>query len=147
MLILWRTLLIILCCFAALICYPNYTSGAIAVTITWAVIAFFIMIGLTVASRAILIGKSHIFNTVFDILFIIAFLYILLNILPLKGGKTPYTYLKRGIYPTMKDIDTGLAKFGIVDQKNAFTQIKEDINEIGNNLNEVKTMIIQEHND
>ena len=147
MLILWRTILIILCCLATLICYHDYSNGAIAVTITWAVIAFFIMIGLTVASRAILIGKSHIFNTIFDILFIIAFLYILLNIFPLKGGKTPYTYIKKGIYPTMKDIDAGLAKFGIANQKDAFTQIKEDISQIGNDLNEVKTLVLQEHKD
>ena len=147
MLILWRTILIILCCFAAIICYPDYANGALAIMLTWAVIAFFIMIGLTVATRAVLIGKSHIFNTVFDVAFVIAFLYILLNIFPLKNGKTAYTYIKKGVYPTMKDIDTGLAKLGITEQKDIITQIKKDINQIGNDLSEVKTLVVEEHKD
>ena len=147
MLVLWRTLLISLCCFAVVICYPYYSDGAITIMFTWAVVAFFIMLALTVITKAILLGQSHIFNTLFDIVLVVVFLYILLNIFPLLGGKTPYMRLKKQIYPTMQEIEVGLENLGLTKRKEALELLQRNINDITNDLKQVKELIKQEHND
>ena len=147
MIILWRTLLIILCCFAVVICYPQYEDGAITIMFTWATIAFFIMIALTVITRAILLGQSHIFNTLFDIALIIGFLYVLLNVFPLLNGKTPYMLLKKKIYPTIQEIEVGLDNLGMSKRKTNLEQLQQNINGITNDLKQVKNLISKEHKD
>ncbi len=147
MLILWRTFLISLCCFAVIICYPHYADGALTIMFTWAVVAFFIMLILTIVSRVILLGKSHIFNSLFDIALVIVFLYILLNIFPLLDGKTPYMRLKKKIYPTTQEIETGLENLGLTKKKEALEQLQNSIDTITNDLKQVKTLIKQEHKD
>lgn len=147
MLILWRTLLIALCCFAVTICYPYYTDGAMTIMFTWALLAFFVMIGLTLITKAILLGRSHIFNSLFDIALIAGFLYVLLNIFPLLDGSTPYTRLRKHIYPTMQEIEDGLENLGLTKKKDALEKLRGDITEITKDLNQVKTLISQEHKD
>lgn len=147
MLILWRTLLISLCCFAVLICYPYYADGAITIMLTWAVVAFFVMLGLTIITKAIVLGRSHIFNTLFDITLIAAFLYILLNIFPQLDGSTPYMRLKKKVYPTSQEIEVGLENLGFNKKKKTFEELQNNINEITEDLKQVKTLITQEHKD
>ena len=147
MLILWRTLLISLCCFGVVICYPYYADGAVTIMFTWAVIAFFIMFALTIVTKAILLGQSHIFNALFDIVLVIGFLYVLLNIFPLLSGKTPYMLLKKQIYPTIQEIEVGLENLGLTKRKEALEQLQQNISGITNDLKQVKDLIKQEHND
>ncbi len=147
MLILWRTLLISLCCFAVLICYPYYADGAITIMLTWAVVAFFVMLGLTIITKAIVLGRSHIFNTLFDITLIATFLYILLNIFPQLDGSTPYMRLKKKVYPTSQEIEVGLENLGLNKKKKTFEELQNNINEITDDLKQVKTLITQEHKD
>ena len=147
MLILWRTLLICLCCFGVTICYPYYADGALTIMLTWAVIAFFIMLGLTIITKAILLGRSHIFNSIFDIALVIGFLYILLNIFPQLDGTTPYMRIKRGVYPTAQEIEVGLENIGLTKRKDAFNKLHNEINDISKDLSQVKTLILQEHKD
>ena len=147
MLILWRTFLIILCCIAVLICYPYYANGAITIMLTWAIITFFAMLVLTIVTRAIVLGRSHVFNTLFDITLIVVFLYILLNIFPQLDGTTPYMRLKKGIYPSSQEIEVGFQNLGLTKRKKTIEELQNDINEITNNLKQVKTLITQEHKD
>lgn len=147
MLILWRTFLICLCSFAVIICYPAYAKGALTVIFTWAVVAFFIMLILTLLTKAIYIGKSHIFNSFFDIALIIAFLYILLNIFPLSDGTTPYMRIKKGIYPSKQDITTGLENLGLTQKDKALEKLQQNIGEISVDINQVKTFIVKEYKD
>ena len=147
MIILWRTLLIIACCFAVIICYPHYANGAITIMITWAVIAFFTMLGITLIAKALLLGKSHVFNSLLDIAIIIGFLYILLNIFVQIDGTTPYNRIKKNIYPTSQDIRNGLKNIGLNENKKALNQLQQNINEVSNNLEKVKTIITKEHKD
>ena len=120
MLILWRTFLIALCCFAVIICYPNYANGALTIMFTWAVVTFFVMLILTLVTKALYIGKTHVFNSLFDIALVIGFLYILLNILPLIDGKTPFMRIKKGIYPTAQDVNKGLENLGLTKKEENF---------------------------
>lgn len=145
MLILWRGILIALSCFAVLICYPHYADNAIKIMVTWAGIAFVITVIVTIVSKALLIGKVHFFNTILDIAIVILFLYILLNIFPQLNGKSPYSRLKKGIYPTANDIDTGLKNLGLRTREETMDELKQGIDEVSNNINEVKNLIIQEH--
>lgn len=147
MLILWRTLLISLCCFAVVICYPYYADGAITIMLAWAAIAFITMLILTIITKAILLGRSHVFNTLFDIALVIGFLYVLLNIFPLLSGKTPYMLLKKKIYPTTQEIEIGLENLGLTKRKEALEQLQKNINGITNDLKQVKELISKEHKD
>ena len=147
MIILWRTLLIILCCLAVAVCYPYYADGAVTIMITWAGIAFFIMLALTLITKAIVLGRSHIFNSLLDIALIVGFLYILLNIFIQLDGSTPYMRIKKHIYPTSQEIEIGLANLGLTENKDAFYKLQENISEVTNNLEQVKTIISKEHKD
>lgn len=145
MLILWRGILIILCCFAVLICYPDYTDNALKIMITWAGLSFLAVTILTIVSKILLIGRIHFVNTLLDIAIVIAFLYILLNIFPQIDGKSPYLRLKKGIYPKTEDIDKGLAKLGLRTSKETIQDVKESVEEVSNNVNEVKNLILKEY--
>ena len=147
MLILWRAILITVCCFAVLICYPAYAENALTIMLTWAGMAFIIVTILTILFKALLIGKIPFFNTLFDIVFVIAFLYVLLLIFPQIDGKSPISKLKKGQYPTMQEIDKGLAKLGLKTNKETAQELQQGINQISNNVNEVKTLILKEHKD
>lgn len=146
MLILWRGLLITLCCFAVIICYPHYGDNAIRIMVTWAGIAFVITTVLTILFKALLIGKWHFFNTILDIVIVILFLYVLLNIFPQISGKSPYSRLKKGKYPTAADIDTGLANLGLKTRKQTINELQQGIDEVSSDINEVKTLFLQEYN-
>ena len=130
MLILWRAFLIAVCCFAVIICYPNYANGALTVIFTWAVVAFFIMLILTLITKAIQLGKSHIFNSFFDIALVIGFLYILLN-----------------VYPTKQDISKGLENLGFTKKEENLGKLQKNIDEISIDIDKVKTLIFKEHKD
>ncbi len=147
MLILWRTFLIILCCFIVIICYPNHARGALTVMFTWAVVAFFIMLILTLITKAIHLGKNYIFNSLFDMALIVGFLYILLNIFPLINGKTPFMYLKKGIYPTKQDINKGVRNLKFTNKEKNLEELQQNIGEISVDINQVKTLIMKEHKD
>ena len=147
MLILWRTLLIILCCLAVTICYPYYANGAITIMLTWAAIAFFIMLLLTVITKAIYLGKNHVFNSFLDIALIIGFLYILLNIFPQQDGTTPYMRIKKGIYPNAEEIGVGLESLGFTKREETLKQLQNNINDIDFDFSRVKNLIPQEHKD
>lgn len=147
MLILWRACLIFLCCIAVMICYPYCTDKALTIMYTWAGMAFVIVIFLTWLSKILIVGKSHIFNTIFDMAIIIGFLYVLLNIFPQLDGQTPYKRLKKGRYPTLQEIDVGLANFGFTTRKETIKELQNNFDEIKGNVNEVKTLILKEHND
>ena len=142
MLILWRGILIILCCFAVLICYPDYTDNALKIMITWAGLSFLAVTILTIVSKILLIGRIHFVNTLLDIAIVIAFLYILLNIFPQIDGKSPYLRLKKGIYPKTEDIDN---KLGLRTSKETIQDVKESVEEVSNNVNEVKNLILKEY--
>jgi len=146
MLILWRGILIALCCLAVVICYPYYGDNAMRIMFTWAGIAFVIITILTIVSKALLIGKWHFFNTILDIAIIILFLYILLNIFPQLDGKSPYSKLKKGVYPTSEDIDVGLANLGLRTRKETVGEFKQGLKEASNSIKEVTTLIQQEYN-
>ena len=147
MLILWRTLLIILCCLGVMVCYPYYADGAITTMVTWAAVTFVVMAVLTVITKIILLGRNHIFNVFFDIVLIIAFLYILLNIFLQLDGKTPYMHLKKGIYPNSKDIAVGLEHLGLSKKEKVFEKLQINVDEFTNDLGQVKTLISKEHKD
>ena len=145
MLILWRGVLIALSCLAVVICYPNYADNALRIMITWAGIAFVAVTILTIITKILFIGRVHFFNTLLDIAIVIIFLYILLNIFPQINGKSPYSRLKKGIYPTMNDIDKGLSKLGLRTSKETMQEMKDGVEEVSNNINEVKTLILKEY--
>jgi len=146
MLVLWRGILIILCCFAVVICYPYYGDNAIKIMVTWGVIAFVLTAILTFVTKALLIGKWHFFNTILDLAIILTFLYVLLNIFPQISGESPFSKLKRGIYPSSEDIDVGLANLGLKTRKQTMAEIQEGINIVSDDINEVKGLILQEYN-
>ncbi len=147
MTILWRTFLLALCCFAVIICYPYYADGALTIMATWTLVAFFIMLFITIITKAILLGRSHVFNSLLDIAMIIGFLYILLNIFPLLDGSTPYMRIKKHIYPSTDEIEVGLENLGLTKRKNALEQLRTNITEISQDLDQFKTLITKEHED
>ena len=147
MLILWRTLLIVLCCLGVIICYPYHADGAITIMLTWAVITFFIMLGLTIITKAIVIGKNHIFNVLFDIVLVIVFLYILLNIFLQLDGTTPYMKIKQGIYPNSNEIIVGLENLGLYKKSKEFETLQNNINQFTKDIGQIKYLIPQEHKD
>lgn len=146
MLILWRGILIALCCFAVVICYPFYGDNAIKIMVTWAGIAFVITTILTILFRALLIGKWHFFNVILDVAIVILFLYVLLNIFPQINGKSPFSQLKKGIYPSSADIDVGLANLGLKTRKQTMKELEQGINIVSQDINEVKDRFLQEYN-
>ena len=147
MLILWRSLLIILCCLGVLICYPYYADGAITIMLTCAGVTFAIMIVLTIITKAIVIGQSHIFNVFFDAVMVITLLFVLLNIFLQLDGKTPYMRIKKGIYPTSQEIEVGLENIGLSKKKKTFEKLHTNINQLTKDLSQVKYLIPKEHKD
>ena len=61
-------------------------------------------------------------------------------------GKSPYSKLKKGIYPTAEDIDVGLANMGLRTRKETVGEFKQGLEEVSNNIKEVTTLIKQEYN-
>ncbi len=145
MIILRRGVLIALCSLAVMVCYPNYPDNTSGIVLTMAGIAFAISTILTLILEVLVIGRIKIVNFFLDIALVIAFLYFLLNIFPQLDGKTPYSKIKKGIYPTKIDIDNGLYNLGLSDKPNTLQDIEKGINEVSENVNEVKTLIIKEH--
>lgn len=145
MLILWRGVLIALSCLAVVICYPNYADNALRIMLTWAGLAFVAVTILTIISKILFIGRLNFFNFLLDIAIVIAFLYILLNIFPQVSGKSPYSQLKKGIYPKTEDIDKGLSKLGLRTSKETVQDMKDGVEQVSNNINEVKTLILKEY--
>ena len=147
MVVLWRTLLIVLCSVAVMICYPNYPEEANKIVWTLAAIAFLIMLVTTIILHILVIGRIKIFNILLDCVLIVVYLYFLLNIFPQLDGKTPYSKLKKGIYPTSQDIDNGLYNLGLSKKSNTLQEFQEGIIEVSDNVNEVKDLILKEHKD
>ena len=55
--------------------------------------------------------------------------------------------IKKHIYPTSQEIEIGLANLGLTENKDAFYKLQENISEVTNNLEQVKTIISKEHKD
>lgn len=146
MLVLWRGILITLCCFAVVICYPYYSDNAIKIMVTWAVIAFVLSTILTLLTKALLIGKLHFFNVILDVAIVLIFLYVLLNIFPQISGKSPFSQLRKGIYPTSEEIDVGLANLGLKTRKQTISDFQQGIDVVTDDINEVKDLFLREYN-
>lgn len=145
MLILWRGILIALCSLAVMVCYPNYPDNASTIVLTLAGIAFAISTVLTIVLDILVIGRIKIFNIILDIALVVFFLYFLLNIFPQLDGKTPYSQIKQGKYPSKSDIDRGLYNIGLSNKENTLQDLEKGLVEVSENVNEVKTLIIKEH--
>ena len=146
-LILWRGVLIALCSLAVMVCYPNYPDSANSIVLTWAGIAFIITTVLTLVLDMLVIGRIKIFNIIFDITLVVVFLYFLLNIFPQLDGKTPYSKIKQGAYPSKADIDNGLYNLGLSDKPSTIQDLQNGLVEVSENVNEVKTLIMKENKD
>jgi len=144
--ILWRGVLIALCSLAVMICYPNYPESAKSIVLTWAGISFAITTVLTIIFDILIVGRIKIFNILFDIAIVVVFLYFLLNIFPQLDGKSPYSKLKKGAYPTKSEIDSGLYNLGLSDKENTLQGLESGLMEVSENVNEVKTLIMKENN-
>ena len=53
---------------------------------------------LTFFSSILFLGRSHVFNCIFDLAMILVVGYFLLNIMPQTDGVSPYDKVKNGIY-------------------------------------------------
>ena len=146
-LILWRGVLIALCSLAVMICYPNYPDHAGGIVLTMAGIAFAIAAITTLVLDVLIIGRIKIVNIILDIVLVLTFLYFLLNIFPQLDGKTPYSKIKKGIYPTKRDVDLGLYNMGLADKPSTIQDLQEGLVEMSENVNEVTTLIMKENKD
>ena len=147
MLILWRTLLIVLCCLIVMICYPYYADGAMVMMLAWTVATFAVMATLTVITQTVFLGQSRIFNILFDIVLVIVFMYILLNIFLQLDGKTPYMHIKKGVYPTAQEIEVGLENVGLSQKKKTFRKLQNNVDKFTEGFNQINPLITREHKD
>ena len=102
--------LLILCCLAVMICYPEYESSA------WAFIGIrvflwtCVIIVLSLLSNIFNIYKVEWLNKLITLVFLIAVIYSLLWFFPQKDNMTPIEKLQSGKIPTMTEIEYGLKK-------------------------------------
>ena len=55
--------------------------------------------------------------------------------------------IKKHIYPSTDEIEVGLENLGLTKRKNALEQLRTNITEISQDLDQFKTLITKEHED
>lgn len=106
-----RFAILLLCCFAVMVLYPNFdASGWTFMGIAIAMWTGAIMV-LSIISNLFGIYRLETLNKFISLLFIAAVMYTLLWYFPQEDKVTPINKLKYGEFPTKADIDKGLKRF------------------------------------
>lgn len=106
-----RFAILLLCCFAVMVCYPDFDASG------WTFIGILIamwtggILVLSIISNMFGIYRLETFNKFISLLFIAAVMYTLLWYFPQEDKVTPINKLKYGEFPTKADIDKGLKRF------------------------------------
>ena len=106
-----RFAILLLCCFAVMVCYPDFDASG------WTFIGILIamwtggILVLSIISNMFGIYRLETFNKFISLLFIAAVMYTLLWSFPQEDKVTPINKLKYGEFPTKADIDKGLERF------------------------------------
>lgn len=130
MLIIWRFILLVLVFLAALVCFPDYPNTTPITIFIMFIISFISVLILTFIFSLLLLGRSHVFNCIFDLLIILVVGYFLLNIMPQTDGVSPYDKIMSGKYPDEKQIERGIKKLDFTSNG-----IKEDVKKTTEDLN------------
>nr|QGT50592.1 hypothetical protein Elusimicrob1349_0620 [uncultured Elusimicrobia bacterium] len=106
-----RFAILLLCCFAVMVLYPNFdASGWTFIGILIAMWTGGIMI-LSIVSNIFGIYRFETLNKLVSLVFLCAVMYTLLWYFPQEDKVTPINKLKYGEFPTKSDIDKGLKRF------------------------------------
>ncbi|MDR1124106.1 MAG: hypothetical protein LBL61_05915 [Elusimicrobiota bacterium] len=144
--ILWRVLLLAALHFGALVCFPDYTAFA-PITVF---IIFLISCAAMVAATSLMsltgLGRYFFMNRLFEIIMLVAVAAVLLIFTPQLNGTRPFDRVMAGNYPTKRDIDRGLAKFGLKSVNEVQSKINSAAGKIGDGLNDAKSVIVKEAN-
>ena len=143
MLIIWRFILLTIIFLAALICFPYYPQTAPITVFIMFIISFVAVLVLTFFSSIFFLGRSHVFNCIFDLAMILVVGYFLLNIMPQTDGVSPYDKVKNGKYPTESQIKKGLKKLDFTTE-GLEEDIKKTSKELNKGIGEIQKVITKE---
>ncbi len=143
MLILWRFMLLVVLFLAALICFPNYPNTTPLTLFIMFLISFVSVLIVTFISSIILLGRSHIFNCILDLIIVLVVGYFLLNIMPQTDGVSPYDKLKNGKIPTEKEIQYGIQKLDFTT-KDLKKDLKETSKDLNRGIGEIQKVVAKE---
>lgn len=138
---LLRRLILVFLVFAAMfICYSEFSHYGLIY------IAFLFL--LCMAAAVLLTGlaklffdNSKFFNFFLDLFIFVVLVWFLLMSWPLQKGKRPLDLVLSGQYPTMRDMDKGLAKLGLAGTREIKEELNKTVGEINKNLTETKDAI------
>lgn len=106
-----RFAILLLCCFAVMVCYPNFdTAGWTFIGILIAMWTGGIII-LSIISNMFGIYRLETLNKLVSLVFVAAVMYTLLWYFPQKDKVVPINKLKYGEFPTKADINKGVKRF------------------------------------
>lgn len=106
-----RFAILLLCCFAVMVLYPNFdAAGWTFIGILIAMWTGAIMV-LSIISNIFGIYRFETLNKLISLVFVAAVMYTLLWYFPQEDKVTPINKLKYGEFPTKADIDKGLKRF------------------------------------
>lgn len=143
MLIIWRFILLTIIFLAALICFPDYPQTAPITVFIMFIISFVAVLVLTFFSSILFLGRSHVFNCIFDLAMILVVGYFLLSIMPQTDGVSPYDKVKNGKYPTESQIKKGLKKLDFTTE-GLEEDIKKTSKELNKGIGEIQKVITKE---
>ncbi len=106
-----RFAILLLCCFAVMVCYPDFDiAGWTFIGILIAMWTGAIMV-LSIISNIFGLYRLETLNKLISIVFIGAVFYTLLWYFPQQDKVTPINKLKYGEIPTRADVEKGLKRF------------------------------------
>lgn len=106
-----RFAILLLCCFAVMVLYPNFdAAGWTFIGILIAMWTGAIMV-LSIISNIFGIYRFETLNKLISLVFVAAVMYTLLWYFPQEDKVTPINKLKYGEFPTKADIDKGIKRF------------------------------------
>ena len=146
MLIIWRFILLTIIFLAALVCFPDYPHNTPITIFIMFIISFVAVLVLTFFASLLFLGRSHIFNCLFDLAMILIVGYFLLNIMPQTDGVSPYDKVRNGKYPTENEIKKGLRKLNLTTG-GIEKDFKETTQELNKSIDEIQKVITKEVKD
>lgn len=153
MMLIWRVILLVICTFLVVVCFPYYPQSAGMVVLLTFLLFLIIIIIVSAFLRLVMLAKSHVANAVVDVLLMIAYTWVLLFFLPQNDGVTPYEKLRKGEPPTRTDIDIGLMRFGLGTTEEIKTELGQKLEQVTTNVQNMTEnlvppeIVVEEHKD
>lgn len=143
MLMIWRFILLLLIFLGAMVCFPDYPNTTPITIFIMFIISFISVLVLTFVFSLLFLGRSHVFNCLFDLIIILVVGYFLLNIMPQTDGVSPYDKIMNGKYPDKQQVERGLKKLDFTSNgiKEDVKKTKEDLDR---GIGEIQKVISKE---